>query len=67
MQLERRRHDRLSTTREGNNRQVMGLFWKALHGFYLGRAVTRGPRYFAGYEVRRQARRAAWRATRRLR
>jgi hypothetical protein len=37
---------------------------RLLHWYFLARAVARGPRYFAGYEVRRQTRRAAWRATR---
>ena len=31
--------------------------------FYFGRALSKGPGYFAGYEVRRQARKAAYRAT----
>lgn len=43
----------------------MRLFWKLMHLFYLGRAVSRGPSYFLGYEARRQMRQAMWRATRR--
>ena len=38
--------------------------WKLLHVFYLGRAASRGPRYFARYELRRQARKATYRLTR---
>jgi len=43
----------------------MRWFFRLLHLFYLGRALARGPKYFLGYEARRQARRAAWRLTRR--
>ena len=39
-------------------------FWRLVHAYYLARALSRGPHYFAGYELRRAARRAAWRATR---
>jgi len=42
----------------------MRWFYQLLHIFYLGRAISRGPRYFGGYEVRRQVRKAAYRATR---
>lgn len=45
----------------------MSWFYRLLHFFYLGRAISRGPRYFAGYEVRRQTRKAVYRATRRRR
>jgi hypothetical protein len=38
--------------------------WKLLHWFFFGRALARGPRYFAGYEARRQGRRLLYRATR---
>lgn len=38
--------------------------WKLAHWFFFGRALSRGPRAFARYEVRRQARRAVYRATR---
>jgi hypothetical protein len=44
-------------------RQRGGLFG-LLHLFYLGRAISQGPRYFGRYEVRRQLRKAAYRATR---
>ena len=42
----------------------MRMFYSLLHLFFLGRAISRGPRYFARYEVRRQARRAVYNATR---
>ena len=42
-------------------------FWGLVHLFYLGRAIARGPRYFLGYELRRQVRKATYRATRKLR
>jgi len=38
--------------------------WKLAHWLFLGRAIARGPAYFARYEVRHQARRAVYRATR---
>jgi len=37
---------------------------KLAHWFFMLRALFRGPRYFAKYEVRRQARIAVYRATR---
>jgi hypothetical protein len=43
------------------------LFWQMVHLFFLSRAISKGPRYFAGYETRRMARKAAWKATRRWR
>jgi hypothetical protein len=39
------------------------LFWRMVHLFSLGRAISKGPGYLAGYEVRRYARKAAYRAT----
>lgn len=42
----------------------MRWLFRLLHLFYFGRALTRGPRYFGRYEVRRQARRLVYRATR---
>ena len=36
--------------------------WRLLHWFFLGRAIARGPRYFAGYETNRPVRRAAYHA-----
>jgi len=42
----------------------MRWFYKMLHAFYLGRAISRGPRYFGRYEVRRAGRKALYRATR---
>ena len=45
----------------------MRWFYRLLHWFYLGRAVSRGPGYFARYELRRQGRKALYRATRRRR
>lgn len=45
----------------------MRWFWKLMHIFYFTRAVSRGPRYFAGYELRRQTRKVIYRATRRRR
>ena len=42
----------------------MRWFYRLLHYFYLGRAVSRGPRYLARYEVRRAGRKALYRATR---
>ncbi len=44
----------------------MRTFYRLLHLFFLGRAVARGPRYLAGYAIRRQARKATYRATRGL-
>lgn len=35
----------------------MKLFWQLLRLFFLGRAIARGPRGFAGYEARRSVRR----------
>lgn len=45
---------------------VVGLGWlaRAVHVYYLTRAISRGPGYFAGYEVRRQGRRLLWLLTR---
>lgn len=43
------------------------LLWRLVHLIFLTRAISRGPTYLAGYEIRRQSRRAAWRATRRMR
>lgn len=40
------------------------MFWRLMHWFFFGRALARGPGYFARYELRRQARRAVYRATR---
>lgn len=40
------------------------LLWQVVHLFYLGRAISKGPGYLAGYEVRRYARKAVYRATR---
>ena len=45
----------------------MNWIYKLMHLFYLGRAISRGPRYFGRYEVRRQVRKTAYRATRRRR
>lgn len=45
----------------------MRAFYRLLHLFFLGRAMARGPRYFAGYAVNRQIRKASYRATRGLR
>jgi hypothetical protein len=45
----------------------MRTFYRILHDLFFTRAVLRGPAYFLGYELRRQARRAMYRATRRLR
>ena len=50
----------------------MRWFYRLLHYFSLGRAISRGPagtrlRVFARYEVRRQGRKALYRATRRRR
>lgn len=45
----------------------MRWFYRLLHYFFLGRAISRGPRSFARYEVRRQVRKATYRATRRRR
>ena len=45
----------------------MRAFFRILHLFFLGRAISRGPAYFARYETRRQARRLFYRATRRRR
>ena len=42
----------------------MRMFSRLLHLFFLGRAVSRGPRYFARYEARRIGRRAVYHATR---
>lgn len=39
-------------------------FWKLVHVYYFCRALLRGPRYFAGYILRREVRQAAYRATR---
>ena len=44
---------------------AMPSFWKMMRWFYFFRALSRGPGYFVRYEVRRQARRAIYRATRR--
>lgn len=38
--------------------------YRALHWFFFTRALLRGPRAFARYEVRRAGRRALYRATR---
>lgn len=40
----------------GSRRQ----FWRLVHVLYLARAISRGPAYFLGYELRRQLRRGAW-------
>lgn len=40
---------------------------KLLSGYYLVRALFRGPRAFTGYVVRRQLRRTANKAIRRVR
>lgn len=40
------------------------VFWRLLHYFFLARAVSRGPSALLRYEVRRQGRRALYRATR---
>jgi hypothetical protein len=40
-------------------------FWRLAHWFFFARALSRGPRYFARYELRRQGRKALYRATRR--
>lgn len=42
----------------------MRTFYKLLHWFFLGRALSRGPAYLARYEIRRQGRKALYRATR---
>ncbi|HEY8743608.1 MAG TPA: hypothetical protein VIU62_10930 [Chloroflexota bacterium] len=42
----------------------MRWFYQLLHYFYLGRAISRGPRYFAKYEERRLLRKAVYRVTR---
>lgn len=42
----------------------MRWFYKLLHWMFFARAMSRGPRYFAGYEVRRQGRKALRRWTR---
>jgi hypothetical protein len=42
----------------------MNWIYRLLHYFYLGRAISRGPRYFARYELRRQVRKATYRVTR---
>ncbi len=42
----------------------MRWFYRLMHLFYLGRAISRGPRYLARYELRRQIRRAAYRSPR---
>ncbi len=42
----------------------MPSFWRIFHWLYFFRALSRGPGYFLRYEVRRQARRAVYRATR---
>lgn len=43
----------------------MRWLFRFLHWFYLGRAIGRSPKYFLGYEARRQVRKAPWRLTRR--
>ena len=35
-----------------------------MHMFYLGRAVSRGPRYFTGFDLRRKIRNAVYRSPR---
>jgi hypothetical protein len=45
----------------------MRTLLRLLHYYYLGRALLRGPAYFAGYLLRRAARQAAWRMTRKWR
>ena len=42
----------------------MRIFWKLVGLLFFARALSRGPRSAAGYLLRRNARRAAWRATR---
>lgn len=42
----------------------MSWFYRILHIFFMGRAISRGPRYFGRYELRRQARKSFYRATR---
>ena len=38
--------------------------WRMLHWLFLWRAIRRGPRYYAGYQLRRSARKTMWRLTR---
>ena len=45
----------------------MRTFYRLLHLFFLGRAISRGPGYLARYELRRAGRRALYRSTRRRR
>ena len=42
----------------------MRWVYRILHFFYLSRAVSRGPRSFGRYELRRQIRRAVYRSPR---
>jgi len=42
----------------------MRLFYRLLHIFFFTRAASKGPNAFLKYEVRRQARRAVYQATR---
>jgi len=39
-------------------------FWRLLHVFYFWRAFFRGPKYFLGYEERRQRRKLIYKLTR---
>jgi hypothetical protein len=42
----------------------MRAFYRVLHALFFSRAALRGPSYFARYQLRRQARRAIYHATR---